>query len=138
MNDYIHNYKLTPDSTTTHNIRNLHQDHSFAINEALGYLNEFSSLDYEDFMGISRVKFMLKQNVYEFRNKATRNVVERVGWRLKDLPSQDWIVEANIVAIRELWILLKCAGVYYSSVGPTRDENRKKFYEILADFKTKY
>ena len=132
---YKHDYKLTPNSQTPHIERNLHYDHRFAMNEAREYLHEFRDLDYEDFMGISRVKFILQQNVFERGNKATINVIERVGRRLKALPDQDIQIRALTQKIRNLWSLLLCGGVYYSSSGKQRDDNRKKFYEILVEFK---
>ena len=133
---YVHDYFMIPDSKTEREERKLHHDHSFAMNEATSYLNEFRNLDYEDFIGIGRVKFMLERNVYEEKNTQTRNVLERVGARLKNLPCQDFIVKAKTETIRELWTLLMCAGVYYSSSGTNRDKNRKKFYTILKEFKS--
>ena len=133
---YKHDYNLTPDFHTPRIERSLHQDHSFAMNEARDYINEFKNLDYEDFMGIGRVKYMLQRNVFEFRNKATRNIVERVGARLKELPCQDQKVENMTQSVRNLWKLLMCAGIYYKSAGQTRTDNRKKFYEILIEFRS--
>ena len=132
---YVHDYKLYPVFKTDSRIRGLHFDHVYALNEADSYLSEFRDLDYEDFIGIGRVKFMLDRNIYEVGNPETRNLIERCGARLKELPCQDFTVRVTINKIRALWTLLMCAGVYYASAGTTRDSNRKKFYTILKEFK---
>lgn len=134
--EYKHDYNFIPEFMTRAKLRSLHHEHSFAMNESRDYLNEFKNLDYEDFMGISRVRFMLKRNVFKFRGKEKRNVIERVGVRLKDLPCQDSQVKQRTQSIRELWALLNCAGVYYDSSGTKRDENRIEFYKILKQFKS--
>ena len=132
---YIHDYKLIPDSKTDREIRRSHHDHAFALNEANGYIGEFERADYEDFSGIGRVKFMLRQHVFEYRGKETRNIVERVGHRLKALPCQDREVKRITQRIRELWVLLNLAGNYYKSVGIHRPKHKEIFYKELNKFK---
>lgn len=132
---YIHDYSLIPDSKTERGLRSLHYDHAWALNEAKAYIGEFERADYEDFSGIGRVKFMLRRNVFESGNKETRNVVERVGHRLKELPCQDSEVKRVLNKIRELWVLLNLAGNYYKSVGQHRPKHKEIFYKELTKFK---
>ena len=135
---YVHDYKLHADSKTEKNLRNLYFEHTRALNEASGYVSEFMNSDYEDYETINRIRFMLKRNVFEYKNDATRNVIERVGARLTSLPCQDLIVRRKTQTIRELWKLIEAAGLYYGTSGKTRAQNRKEFYEILEEFKSKH
>ena len=102
IEEYIHDYRLLPDFQTASALRRLHYEHIWSINQADEYISEFRVRDYEDHETITRIRFMLKQNVFEWKNLATRNIIERLGARLKDLPCQDWIIKGRTQTVREL------------------------------------
>jgi hypothetical protein len=135
MTDYVHDYSLIPDSQTHRDIRRPHHDHSFAMNEARDYINEFVRMDFEDSVSVGRIRFFLKVNPYERNNPRKIGVIERSARRLLALPCQDERVLARVEKMRELYMLCCQLGSYYSGSGPARAKAKEKFYEMLKEFK---